>query len=349
MNEKVVFIIGAGASKEAGLPTSDELINKIINHLDFDFDPFYNINKGNKIIFQALKNICSSNAELEEYVETGLFIKNNLPLGKSIDNFIDNHRENKKIALLGKLAIIQSILEAENNSTLNIKNKIQDDSLDLLRLKKAWYIPFYKIITENCNKDDLKDRFKNIILIIFNYDRCVEHFLFYSIRSYYNLSVNETTEIIKNIKIYHPYGFVGPLPGFEQNNIPFGAKPNPEKLFELTDQIKTFTEEVLSADSDYLDIRKSISTARKIVYLGFGFIDRNLEIIKPIAKISKNYPDIYASAYGFSVADRNEIKEKIKKSYGLSKLQIGFPEICFSDKEHKCYDFFQEFKLGLIY
>ena len=98
----------------------------------------------------------------------------------------------------------------------------------------------------NCRRSvrgDLKERFKSITLIIFNYDRCIEHFIYYALQNYYRLSGSESAELIKCINMYHPYGDVGTLPWVNQNGaMEFGTEPRSKQLLELVKKIKTFTE-----------------------------------------------------------------------------------------------------------
>ena len=116
MSINTVFVIGAGASKEANLPTGNELKSKIATLLGM-------VQKGGEDIVEALRisTLNDGSADIKPYLEAARHIKDALPLAISIDNFIDAHRNNNKIALCGKLAITLSILDAERRSLLNFK------------------------------------------------------------------------------------------------------------------------------------------------------------------------------------------------------------------------------------
>ncbi len=96
-----------------------------------------------------------------------------------------------------------------------------------------------------CTVDGIENRFRSVAFIIFNYDRCIEHYLYCSLQNYYRINASRTAELI-NQSIYHPYGTAGSLPWLDPDSpdraIAYGVNPNPTQLFNLVSQIKTFTE-----------------------------------------------------------------------------------------------------------
>ncbi|WP_428357229.1 hypothetical protein [Methyloprofundus sp.] len=123
MDINTVFVIGAGAgaSKEANLPTGRELKDKISRLLDIRFD-FHQQEHGDYQIVNALRELVKGedgkNGDINPYIHEAWHIRDALPQAISIDNFIDSQRGNEKIAICGKLAIVRSILDAEKNSIL---------------------------------------------------------------------------------------------------------------------------------------------------------------------------------------------------------------------------------------
>lgn len=344
MSGKIVYIIGAGASKEVGFPTGEELKKNIQN-------PYYNnrsayelINE--KKIISAFSLIFKSEGtqkerqKVKKYFDTYSIIRKGIHLTKSIDTFLDNHRNDKIIERWGKLSVVQNILNAE------IENKSQ-----LLlpgRLRNAWLVPFYRNISEGCDKNEIKDRFKKISFIIFNYDRCVEYFLLNALSTHYTINESEAVEILNQLEIYHPYGCIGKLTPFDKNGVDFGENPKPEKLLEISNNIRTFTEGTSEETSQIIELKKIMTNAEKVIFLGFAFHKMNMEILKPNPPAS-SYPKFYASTYGFSDYDKNEIKQEIRKLY--YNRGIGYAEAQFfmSNKDQTCFDFFNEFQKGLSF
>ena len=339
MSMNTVFVIGAGASKEANLPIGDELKSKIATLLGMG-------QKGGEDIVEALhiSTLNDGTANIKPYLEAARHIKDALPLAISIDNFIDAHRDNNKIALCGKLAITLSILDAEKRSLLNFKKVNSDSNIDFGNLENTWYIPFFQLLTANCGKNDLKDRFESITLIIFNYDRCVEHFIYCALQNYYKISEAEAAELIKIIKIYHPYGNVGTLPWINQNgSMEFGKEPGPQKLLQLAQKIKTFAEGTDPNSSEISNIRRHIALAYRVVFLGFAFHKLNMQLIYPGNFDAGKIVSCYATAYELSDSDKLVIKEQIEDIYKRTII------LEMAKSNVRCCQFFKEFWRSLAF
>jgi hypothetical protein len=333
-----VFIIGAGASKEANLPTGNELKGKIAQLLNIRFSHTER-QTGDNLIFQALRQFAQNDGtgDINPYLNEAWHIRDALHLAISIDNFIDAHKDNEKIALCGKLAIVRSILDAEKSSLLYFDRSRNQSNIAFVNLEDTWYLPFFRLLTENCRKNDLKERLKSVALIIFNYDRCVEHFIYYSLQKYYKISETESAEIVKSINIYHPYGNVGTLPWISPNSaMEFGMEPNPAKLLELIQKIKTFTEGTDIGSSEISEIRQHLATADRVVFMGFAFHKLNMQLIYPHPLDVGKRIKCYATAFELSEIDQEEIKAQIKEVYRQSI------DIQMTKTNVKCGQFFKE-------
>lgn len=345
MSIETVFVIGAGASQEVNLPTGYELKSKISKLLDIRFT--HQQISGDYIIAESLREIVKDpsgrGGDIKPYLHEAWHIRDALPLAISIDNFIDNQRENEKIALCGKLAIARSILEAERTSKLFYDHSGRYPGINFAALKETWYLPFFQLITENCNVSELVARFQSISLIIFNYDRCVEHFLFHALKKYYKISDSDAANILNTLAIYHPYGSVGQLPWCSNGNpIEFGAEPVASLLLGLTNRIKTFTEGTDPNESDIMLLKQNVFKAKKLVFLGFAFHKLNMELLTPEPNVPpENQPRCYASTFGISDGDKKVIKGQVSRLYqGNIDLETA---------NMKCKDFFSEFWRSLSF
>jgi hypothetical protein len=346
MTKNTVFVIGAGASKEANLPTGYELKSKISKLLDIQFD--YNTQKsGDYVITDAMRILSRGSdgrsGDINPYLHEARHIRDALPQAISIDNFIDAHRDNDKISLCGKLAIVRSILDAEKRSLLYFEKSRIDSNINFSRLEKSWYIPFFQLLTENCQKNELTERFKSITLIIFNYDRCIEHFICYALQNYYRISGVEAAELVKNINIYHPYGDVGTLPWVDQNGaMEFGVEPNANQLLELSKKIKTFTEGTDPKASKISEIRKHMGIANRVVFLGFAFHKLNMQLITPEFPLSPiKEAKCFATTSGISDSDKEVIDEQINELY-RGRIKVNMANMY-------CGDFFAEYWRSLSF
>lgn len=320
-NKKTLYIVGAGASSEANLPTGYELKEKIASLLDIRFDRRYTQLSGDSYICEALR-IYVNQSEIQKkdinpYLHAAWRIRDAMPQAISIDNFIDTHNDDKKIELCGKLAIVRSILDAERNSLLYIDNSNIYNRLNFSSLEKTWYASFMMLLTENCTKENLSRRLKSIALIVFNYDRCIEHFLYNSLKNYYDLKRGETGKLVNEIEIYHPYGVVGSLPWQSDQSVEFGAELHPQELLNLTHQIKTFTESTDPQSKEILAIRNNVNKADPIVFLGFAYHELNMKLLMP----DSSTPDLskLRSCFGTAkrISDHNcgMIKDQLKAFY----------------------------------
>lgn len=318
---KTVFVIGAGASKEVNLPTGFELKEKISELLDITFD-WHDQKSGDYVICQALRRHVKEHPDhpgnINPYLEEAWHIRDALPQAISIDNFIDAHRENEMLALCGKLAIVRSILEAERNSLLFFERTRVDSTVNFTSLGNTWYIPFFQLLTENCGINDIEERLSNVALIVFNYDRCIEHFLKSAFQNYYRFSEEESANIVNSLEIYHPYGSVGLLPWqARQNTVDFGVGPNSDLLLRLAKDIKTFTEGTDPNSSEICAIRSHMSSAQRLVFLGFAFHKLNMQLIAPgnIDDFDGSKFKCFSTTLGISESDKEVISEQVGSLY----------------------------------
>lgn len=328
---KTVFIIGAGASKEANLPIGSELKKSIAKALDIRFKDGLQMTSGDDYIVRALHVAVEASIpptrDITPFLSACRRIRDAMPQAMSIDNFIDVHSEDKRIELCGKLAIVRTILEAEAKSSLFIDPSKGDRQLKYEKLEETWLNSFLQLLTENCKPSDLENRLKSVALIVFNYDRCIEHFLYHALQNYYSLSIQDVVQLIKHLEIYHPYGTAGTLPWLDQNNaIHYGGTPHPQQLLTLADQIKTFTEGTDESSSDVNAIRSNVQMSHRIVFLGFAFHRLNLEFLLPKGTqlVSPTNRRVFASALGISKSDIAYIAADLanRGAFSLGDIQI---------------------------
>lgn len=322
-NKKTVIVVGAGASCEASLPTGNELKTQITHLLNIRVDELgRGPVGGDRLISQALKlHLQHSNGQFDKidpYVIAAQTIRNAMPMAISIDNFIDAHNGNEIIELCGKLAIVRAILQAEKNSLLYVDINQLNERVKYERLSDTWYTSFMQLLTENCRIDDLPGRFASLGLIVFNYDRCIEHFLYHALQTYYTIDKNEAARLVNDMQIYHPYGTVGYLPWQqEKDSIDFGAEPQADQLLSLAKQIKTFTEGTDTRSGQIAAIRQWVTESEIIVFLGFAFHKQNLKLLNPVNDqsplVCATECDYYATSLGISDSDCLIIESDLMK------------------------------------
>jgi hypothetical protein len=274
-----VFILGAGASAEVGLPVGESLTARIAELLDIRFDPSGRPVSGDGQIISAFHHHAGGRPpNPDPYRQAAHRIRAAMPLAASIDNFLDAHRTDTHIQLCGKLAIVRSILAAEHESKLYTS---PHELLNPADISGSWFTYFWRLLCEGCTAEQLAGRARDVAFVSFNYDRCIEQFLFQAARVYYGLDANSAAAAIKNIQFFHPYGSVGVLSWTEPGGhvVEFGDELEPVRLLESSARIKTFTE---SAEGNAIaDMRNVVNSASRIVFLGFAYHWQNLRLLWP--------------------------------------------------------------------
>jgi hypothetical protein len=318
-NAKTVFILGAGSSREVGLPIAGELGEKIATLLDIRFVDGFRQASGDVLIWEAYRRKDSAHAN--DYRAAGCAIKSGIVLANSIDNFLDNHRDNPQINLCGKLGIVRAISEAERASLLFLEPSWRDGPITVKNISDTWFVKFFRMLSERVAKSELERLFENIAFINFNYDRCLEHFLVHAVRDKYGLDRSSAHSVMKNLVVHHPYGNIGLLQWQNENQwTPFGVEvEHPDSLLSMADRIRTFTEEVADA-ARLSELRKLVAEARHLVFLGFAFHPRNLELLKPESVVAPKR--IYGTVRGVSASDQGVINEALRKLLGGPKINL---------------------------
>jgi hypothetical protein len=347
--KSLVLVLGAGASFEAGLPLGIDLKRQIADALLFKMDGFGRLdhNSGDDRILHAMKSLANYPAagaeEMNRLLQCARHICDAMPLALSIDNFIDSHREEPRIAMCGKLAIARCILEAEKKSILFVDRTNVYNSLDFEAADKTWLTPFFRLLTENCQKKDIEARLHRVGIISFNYDRTIEHFLFHALQRYYRESAGWASKTVKALDIHHPYGKVGSLPWIDrQQSIDFGETPEVQQLIQLSKQLLTFSEGT-NADKGSIDlIRRDIANAKRLAFLGFAFHPLNMEVLFGGSQwdLQTNSRPVLGTALKVSPSDVEVIAKAIRH---LSKRELDMPVL----RDLTCSALFHEYQRSL--
>ncbi len=351
-----VFVIGAGASNELSLPTGVELKKDIAEVLNIQFDEsdprLINPDQisGDPIIYGAMQKI--TNKQAENLVKAGHDVRKGITQAISIDNFIDAHKGNELIEKCGKLAIIKTILRAEQNSPLFLKNSSSE--LDFSNIEQTWHNSFFQLLTENCTFNDIPKRFRKVGFIIFNYDRCIEHYIYHSMQNYYRISKEDAAESIKSIKFFHPYGIAGNLPWTGKSDaIDFGGEPSANQMAELIRKIKTFTEGTDPSSSEITEIQDLVQNADRLIFLGFAFHELNLKVLfgdwreqlRRLRENTQSIPKVFGTAHGISESDIKLIRNNLELKFRMNEQKDKL--ILRPDKT--CNDLFSEYWRSLSF
>jgi hypothetical protein len=285
LNLPTIFVAGAGAGVDIDMPVGDRLSDIIASKVDFKYDSYEGgLTSGDRDLLQVLRRVAGEKGDnVNNLMAAGRSIAQGIGYPRSIDAYLNAHQHDKRIEFCAKLAIAQTILEREKVSSVFVPNDVDWKFQNDTKVKQSWLPGLFLILQANIIKEKNLDKiFDNLTIINFNYDRCVEQYLFYVLRAMYQIDAGHAAELIsEKLKIFHPYGQVGHLP-WEHGSfrkVGFGVVEH-QSLPALAQEIKTFNEKI--EESKNLDqMRKKIAGAARIVFFGFHFHDQNMELLKP--------------------------------------------------------------------
>jgi len=277
-NPQTLFIVGAGASSEVDLPTGKTLIDIIASKLNYQLtNGCRRQGFGDDDILDIFQQHTQTREGIESYFQAAWRVRDGIIYSKSIDSFMDIHRDDEKIQLCGKLAIVKSILEAERASKLYIERD-GGEFHDLDGLKSTWFFDFARNITDGVRKVEIGRIFEKVSFIIFNYDRCFEHFMFNALQRLYSIDADAAKTVMKTLRIVHPYGTISDLLWQNKEGIAFGFPANRAAMQVMASRIKTYTEQIEKSET-LAAMRELVASAHTLVFLGFSYHPENMKLL----------------------------------------------------------------------
>lgn len=348
-NSKTLFILGAGSSAEVGLPLGSELKERISQKIDINFKYGHSQISGDSSVMKAIYESVGFYAKIENgmsredansYLRKAKELCNALPQALSIDNLLDAHRSDLIAERCGKFGIVKSILESEKSSSI-FKSRM-NSSIDFGELSETWFAAFIQMLTEGVPKGGIDKIFSNVSFINFNYDRCIEHYVFEALQAYYGLDPVLVSKVMGGLQILRPYGSVGELPWQQTaasvNVVPFGHER--VNVFQIAKGIQTFNEQIQSKD-ELEKIRKTVGEAEVIVFLGFAYHKQNMELLQPVDV--NNVKRVYGTCFGVSQSNTKIIKQEMYQFFGKKSPDISV----VLNAQKKCGQFFREYWRGI--
>jgi hypothetical protein len=326
VRSETLIVLGAGASKDFKLPLGDELKEKIRTKLDIQFpDVGQSLESGDYRIVEAYRLLAQSEPngrDISPYLEASLKIAAAMPHCESIDDYLEKHQGNPLYEVCGKIAIARCILEAESKSTLAPKNR-QPDPTKSASFTTSWMSSFMRTVTKRVTRANIASAFDKMLIVNFNYDRCFEVYVYYWLRSIYDLDHAEAADVVNKIKMIRPYGYLGPLPTITGNTgVGFGQDPSPRLLIDISNSVKTYSES--NKDNLHTEtIAAFLAKATKIAFLGFAFHDQNMkffDITRPTVPLPR---DVFASAYKIPQPRLTLINDSLQKCFKMEHRHLN--------------------------
>ena len=113
-----VFVIGAGAGFDVGMPLGDKLSRIVGEKLRITFEGNQQTS-GDSLIMEAMRQHAKANGQNANVYRRAAFgVAGGIAYSRSIDSYLHAHKDDKPLQVCGKLAIARTILEHEKGPAL---------------------------------------------------------------------------------------------------------------------------------------------------------------------------------------------------------------------------------------
>ncbi|OSI68886.1 hypothetical protein [Bradyrhizobium canariense] len=322
-NKPLVIVVGAGASHDVyGLPLGGTLAEKIAGDTDFMFAHYVNRpTRGDADLFEHViyRKFHGDRSKLDLYTSAGHKLAAAIGSAVSVDDALYQLSDFPEAVELGKACIMRRILAAEAASDLKIKPDRGEPSPTAGR--DGWIEQLFSLAIANHRLADIPNAFKRLTIINFNYDRCIEHYLFWSLRRI-GVPTDEAASTVAGLNILRPYGTLGSVLPSSKSFLQFGADANSSVSLDLTSRIRTFTESQSLHDTDQL--AASLEAAAMIIFLGFGFHPQNLKLLAMPQQQTWGSARTIATAFKVHEANLPELRTAIAETMWIEPNRIEF-------------------------
>ncbi|WP_017995803.1 hypothetical protein [Rhizobium leguminosarum] len=339
--DKTVFVVGAGASAEFAMPVGSALMERIKRNsiYSIEYGRFKMVAEAD-LLFRHYTNMYNLDKKddvdaLNARLEVMRDLVASIDMAESIDEYIYRHSHNPLVSEIGKLQVAHAIARAESDCYLR-----PDDfnaSEKFKALNNAWIYSFSKILMIGIRAEEIDRIGENITIICFNYDRCIEHYLEHAIvHAYPGTSIERARDIVNNINIIHPYGWLGSLKAF-----PFGRVQN---FAAMADNLITWSESIRDPQVKER-MGHAMSEAETIVFLGFAFARQNMDLLHATDKKWSNKA-VFATGKGLEPEAEASYQENISLLYSPG-LANGASERVRLQWDTECAPFMKKHRYNL--
>ena len=377
ITQPVTFVIGAGASKELGLPLGTELRDNIAHDLrEFwkAFDNLSDVEDAFQVFVQMAKQVDAAaekfgtkdlvnfgsaferSKRLAEYlsplIDEGEYSANELnfaserlidglPSFTSVDDFLAVYKDDLVVSDLTKAMINLHIREASRNA-------IQDGVPNDLK----WISVLWRVLSSGAKDiEELKVILSKVKVINFNYDLTFEYGIYRSIADRFIKPERVCLEAARALKVIHPYGN---LFGRSDNTWDVCLKStkeiDPTESLKASEYIKTIHEGAHAISQE--TINEYFKDAHRIVFIGFGFHSRNLDLIDVGQRgaVNRYLVEILFSHFGLSNYNAKQIKSKLSGLFPIAsgnRRSVRLGDEAIEGRPETASDFLENISFGL--
>jgi hypothetical protein len=282
---RTVLVVGAGASAHLGFPLGDELCCTIIsNTRNPDSNPF--------------KDLVSMGFAHEAIISFHENLERSLP--HSIDEFLSDRSE---FIDVGRAAIAQVLIGHEDEKRL----RQRDDN-------------WYGLLRDRIKAAIQRNEFSPVI-VTFNYDLSLDKFLYDFLSSTFSRYAQMDT-LEDAVRVFHVHGRLGYLE-YEVTHTPrrsYGKPLSPNEILAASQGIRVISQLDNDFGRDMVFAQEAIKQGERVIFLGFGYDDMNLDRLRIGTWESGKY---FGTAFKLGESRFSELLRQSANKFNLGKQDVG--------------------------
>lgn len=351
---KVVFVVGAGASKPFGLPIGSELKTGIRpiaghsiahymqeNHFRSKESDFGDAAGCMEVLYRVAKSHCpgwtgtNDDAFYQFWLESISDTQSEFQKSwhSSIDAFVAS-RDSEVTTIAAKMIIAQIVGTAQA-ATLFPQLQRRTPGFGSDRVDSAWMNWILEVGLRGC---DLKTPQQNIAFITFNYDTILLSLIRKLLRPSLGLDGDGEDRVLRSIPIVHIYGKLQ-----NQRTPNFMREWSIADLWQQSEELELIRKrkEGEPLPDSVVAARRLLRNARTVVFLGFGFDPMNIELLglREFSEGPQRYSwlgrRVYSTAFKLGKAPREEVANLLLETDASSTKAQQF----LGDPNQKCTEF----------
>jgi hypothetical protein len=303
----ICFVVGAGASAAYDFPLGHELVTEILE-LHPDNPPWKEMGNGDRLgQFQGALRYSDHS---------------------SIDILLEHRVDLWEI---GAQAIAAVLLPKESPMNLARFARRQNTTLyDYNRSHDRWYGLLFEKLARLANSFADFTRLP-ISFVTFNYDRSFDFFFWQWLHVKYSVTPQALSDYLSKLQIFHVHGQLGKLAfqdGAPAEKLEYGRPMTHIEVERAAKTIHIPHNADLVNQPGYKSAVERIKEAKTLVFLGFGFDERNFERLQVPDVRDQNQLMIYATSYNLNPVEL----ARVNGLMGLRVHDLGSPK--FATREY---------------
>jgi hypothetical protein len=253
----------------------------------------------------------------------------------SIDNFLDQHKDELDLVITLKCGIVYAIAKHEMSSKIGMGRQNLDE---IVRSNSNYFLfDLMNFVVRGHQVNNITQSLENLTFITFNYDRCIERYLEQWLVYRFGTSA---AQLARSVNILHVYGSIDNYfeSEFESPFLRKGETPysNPIAIVpQLATRIKLFTEQEDTAIPGR--IASIVRSSQVLCFLGFGFEEQNMRFFTE----GFRHHDVFATAFGLGKANTEFLTKRLTQ-FSITKKSVYVVN-------GKCKELFSEFYMPLAH